>query len=201
MKIYIDFDGTLYNTTKLNKYFINIFNKYNIDTKYITNLMNTYKNYDILANKIIIDNNIDKSIYNDIFNLYSNDLVFKDVIPFLEKYHNKYELILLTLGNKEYQEKKIKSSNLKKYFKDIIITDKDKSKLNIDYTNGIFIDNNPNELKKFYNSNAKYLIRIKRNEDKYSKLNLNIKNIPEFNSFEDLDNSNYLKKIGEIKYE
>lgn len=201
MKIYIDFDGTLYNTTKLNKNFIHIFNKYNINTEYIKKLMNNYKNYDILANKIIIDNNIDKSIYNEIFNLYSNNLVYKDVIPFLEKYYKKYELILLTLGNKEYQEKKINSSNLKKYFKDIIITDKDKSKLNIDYTNGIFIDNNPNELKKFYNSNATYLIRIKRNEDKYSKLNLDIKNIPEFNSFKDLDNSNYLKKIGEIKHE
>ena len=201
MNIYIDFDGTLYNTTKLNKNFIHIFNKYNINTEYIKKLMNNYKNYDILANKIIIDNNIDKSIYNEIFNLYSNNLVYKDVIPFLEKYYKKYELILLTLGNKEYQEKKIKSSNLKKYFKDIIITNKDKSKLNIDYTNGIFIDNNPNELKKFYNSNATYLIRIKRNEDKYSKLNLDIKNIPEFNSFKDLDNSNYLKKIGEIKHE
>ena len=201
MKIYIDFDGTLYNTTKLNNNFINIFNKYNIDKDYIKKLMNNHKNYDNLANKIIIDNNIDKSIYKDIFNLYSSDLVFKDVIPFLEKYHKKYELILLTLGNKEYQEKKINSSNIKKYFKNIIITNKDKSKLNIDYINGIFIDNNPNELKKFYNSKAINLIRIKRNEDKYSKLNLDIENIPEFNNFEDLDNSNYLNKIGEIKHE
>ena len=40
MKIYIDFDGTLYNTTKLNNNFINIFNKYNIDKDYIKKLMN-----------------------------------------------------------------------------------------------------------------------------------------------------------------
>jgi len=33
---------------------------------------------------------------------------------------------------------------------------------------------------KFYKSKAKYLIRIKRKTDKYSKLNLNINNIPEF---------------------
>lgn len=201
MKIYIDFDGTLYNTTKLNENFINIFNKYNIDKEYIKKLMNNHKNYDILANKLTKENNIDKAIYKDLFNLYSNDLVFKDIIPFLEKYHKKYDLILLTLGNKEYQEKKIKSSNLRKYFKNIIITDKDKSKLNIDYTNAIFIDNNPNELKKFYNSNATKLIRIKRVDDKYSKLNLDIKNIPEFNNFEELDKSNYLEKIGEIKHE
>ena len=93
MKIYIDFDGTLYNTTKLNNNFINIFNKYNIDKEYIKKLMNNHKNYDNLANKIINDNNIDKSIYKDISNLYSSDLVFKDVIPFLEKYHKTYELI------------------------------------------------------------------------------------------------------------
>ena len=202
MKIYIDFDGTLYNTTKLNQNFINIFNKYNIDTKYTKKLMNTHKNYDILANKIIKENNIDKSIYKKLFNLYSNDLVYKDVIPFLEKYYKKNELILLTLGNEDYQEKKINSSNLRKYFKDIIITNKDKSKLdNIDYINGIFIDNNPNELKKFYNSNATKLIRIKRNDDKYSKLNLDIKNIPEFNNFEELDNNNYLEEIGEKLHE
>lgn len=201
MKIYIDFDGTLYNTTKLTKNFINIFNKYNIDEKYIKKLMHNYKNYDILANKIILENNIDKSIYNDLHNLYSNDLVYQDIIPFLKKYYKKYDLIILTLGNKDFQEKKINSSNIKKYFKEIIITNKDKSKLNIDYINSIFIDNNPNELEKFYNSNATKLIRIKRNDDKYSKLNLSIKNIPEFNTFEDLDNSNYLKKIGEILHE
>lgn len=201
MKIYIDFDGTIYNTTKLNNNFITIFSKYNIDEKYIKKLMHNYKNYDTLANKIILDNNLDKSIYNELFNLYSRDLVYKDIVPFLKKYHKKYYLVLLTIGNKTYQEKKINSSNLKKYFKEIIITNKDKSKLNIDYINSIFIDNNPNELKKFYNSNATKLIRIKRNDDKYSKLNLDIKNIPEFNSFEDLDNSNYLKEIGEILHE
>ena len=59
-----------------------------------------------------------------------------------------------------------------KYFKDIIITNKDKSKLNIDYTNGIFIDNNPLELEKFYNSNSINLIRIKRDTDKYFKVYL-----------------------------
>lgn len=205
IKIYIDFDGTLFDSTKLYEKFINTFNKHNIKKEYIENIIeNIYekeKNYDILAKKIIKDNNLDNSIQNELNNIYSKDLIFKDTIPFLEKYHKKYDLILLTLGNKFYQEKKINSSNISKYFKEIIITNNDKSKLNIDYQNGIFIDNNPHELKKFYNSKAKYLIRIKRDTDKYSKLDLNINNIPEFKDFNELLNSNYINKIGEKIYE
>ena len=201
MKIYIDFDGTLFNSTKLYNNFIKTFNKYNIKTSYTKNILLKNKNYDTAAKKIINEFNLDKSIYKELNNIYSKNLLFKDTIPFLEKYYQKYDLILLTLGTKSYQNKKINSTNISKYFKEIIITNKDKSKLDINYKNEIFIDNNPLELKKFYNSKAKYLIRIKRKTDKYSKLNLDINNIPEFNSFTELLNSKYIDKIGENKYE
>ena len=203
MKIYIDFDGTLFNNNKHYHKLINIFKKYNIKEEYINNLTNNknYKNLDTLAKEIITKNKLDKSIINEINTIYSNDLIYKDTIPFLEKYKEEHELILLTLGNKKYQFKKIKSTNISKYFKKIIITNKDKSKLNIDYQNSIFIDNNPLELKKFHNSKSKHLIRIKRNTDKYSKLNLDIKNIPEFKNFNELLESNYIKKLGEKTYE
>ena len=204
MKIYIDFDGTIYNSGKLYKNFINIFNNYNIDTKYIEETLNNsnQKDLDNIANKIIKEKNLNKNIIQELNNINTKDLVFKDIIPFLEKYTKKYDLILLTLGNHDYQEKKINSTNISKYFKDIIITNKDKSKLeSIDYINGIFIDNNPIELKKFYNSKATNLIRIRRNEDKYSKLDLNLFNIPEFTSFKELDQSNHLQKIGVKTYE
>jgi len=205
MKIYIDFDGTLFNSTKLYKEFIKIFNKYNIKKEYIENYFNKEyqkeKNFDTISKKIIKENNLNTSIYKELNNIYSNNLIFKDTIPFLKKYSKKYDLILLTLGTKSYQEKKIKSTNISKYFKEIIITNKDKSKLNIDYSNGIFIDNNPFELKKFYHSNAKYLIRIKRKSDKYSKYLLDINTIPEYNNFNELNKSNYIDKIGENNYE
>lgn len=201
IKIYIDFDGTLFNSTKLHQEFINTFTKHNIKKEYLEEIIKQNyekeKNYDILAKKIIKDNNLNKSIINEINNIYSNNLIFKDTIPFLEKYYKNYDLILLTIGNKSYQQKKINSTNISKYFKEIIITNNDKSKLNINYQNGIFIDNNPLELKKFYNSKAKHLIRIKRNTDKYSKLELNVNNIPEFKSFNELLNSNYIEMIGE----
>lgn len=203
MKIYIDFDGTIFNNNKHYQKLINIFKKYNIQEEYINNLTNKkhYKNLDNLAKEIINNNNLNKSILKEINTIYSKNLIYKDTIPFLEKYHNQYDLILLTLGTKKYQLKKIKSLNISKYFKEIIITNKDKSLLNIDYQNSIFIDNNPIELKKFNNSKAKYLIRIKRNNDKYSKINLDINNIPEFINFNELLESNYIKKIGEKNYE
>ena len=203
MKIYIDFDGTLFNNNKHYHKLINILKKYNITEEYINNITKNkhYKNIDNLAKEIIINNNLDKSILKEINTIYSNDLIYKDIIPFLEKYHNQYDLILLTLGTKKYQLKKIKSSNISKYFKEIIITNKDKSLLNIDYQNSIFIDNNPHELKKFHNSKVKYLIRIKRKNDKYSKINLDINNIPEFIDFNELLENKYIEKIGEKNYE
>ena len=203
MKIYIDFDGTLFNNNKHYHKLIKTFKKYNINEEYINNLTKNkhYKNLDTLAKEIIIKNNLDRSIINEINTIYSNNLIYKDTIPFLEKYYKEHELILLTLGTKKYQLKKINSTNISKYFKKIIITNKDKSKLNIDYQNSIYIDNNPLELKKFYNAKSKYLIRIKRNTDKYSKINLDIENIPEFINFNELLESNYIKKLGEINYE
>ena len=51
-----------------------------------------------------------------------------------------YDLYLLTYGHKNYQRKKINSSNISSFFKNIIITEEDKSKLDIDYENSIFID-------------------------------------------------------------
>jgi len=202
MKIYIDFDGTLFDSTKHYQEYKNIFKKYNIDIESYSNKeYKKEKNYDILTKKIIKEYNLNPSIYKEIDKIYSEKLIFKDAITFLKKYHNKYELILLTLGNIDYQQKKINKTNISKYFKDIIITNKDKSRLDIDYTNGIFIDNNPLELKKFYNSKAKYLIRIKRETDKYSKIDLDIKNIPEFIKFDELTKSNYIKRIGENYHE
>lgn len=205
MNIYIDFDGTIFDSTTLYLNFINIFINENIKKEELEKIINfqynNTKNYDIIAKYLINKFNLNQNLLKKIDNIYNKNLVFKDIIPFLEKYYKKYNLILLTLAtNEKYQLKKIKSSNISKYFKDIIITTKDKSKLNIDYKNGIFIDNNPLELKKFYNSKATNLIRIKRNTDKYSKLDIDI-SIYEFTNFEYLSNSNLIEKIGENYYE
>ena len=93
IKIYLDFDGTIYNSTKLYNEFINIFIKHNINKNYLNNIIKECyqkeKNYITLAKKIIKDTNLDTSILNEINNLYSNKLLFKDTIPFLEKYYQQ----------------------------------------------------------------------------------------------------------------
>ena len=118
IKIYIDFDGTIYNTTKLYQEYINLLKKYNINEEYFQNKLNKNyqknKNLNTITEYIINDYNLNNSIQTELNNIIKNNLIYKDVIPFLEKYHNKYDLILLTLGNKEFQEKKIKSSNINK---------------------------------------------------------------------------------------
>lgn len=176
MKIYLDFDGTLFNTDKFYQDYLNLFQEYGLDEDLINNiklkLFKTTKfNLDILTNYLVKEYNLDNNILLKVNNLYNSSYVFKDVIPFLEKNKN-LEINLLTYGEYNYQLKKIKGSNLKKYFKDIIITDKDKSKLNLDYQNNLFIDNNPNEIKNFLEV-TKNVIRIRRKEDKYSKLDSN----------------------------
>lgn len=202
MKMYIDFDGTLFDSTIQYERLLNIFKKYNIEKDYIEELKKEdfyqkEKSYDVLAEKIISNKNLDPNILKEVEGIYTEDLVYPDVVPFLKKYSSKFELILLTLGNVKHQEKKIKVSKLSKYFKDIIIAEKDKSKIDIDYTSSIFIDNNPIELERFHNSKAGYLIRIKRDIDKYSLLPLTVDNVPEFANFDELTKSNYLDKIGD----
>ena len=186
MKIYIDFDGTLFNTDKFYQDYLVILNKYNISSFEIDEMKkelftNRKFNLDILTDYIISKYNI-KNLKQEVETLYNNSYVFEDVIPFLEKYKN-YNLILLTLGDIDYQNRKIEGSKLSKYFQDIIITDVDKSQLDIDYKDNLFIDNNPKELIKFQNNGGK-IIRIRRIEDKYSVIDLD--NVLEYKSFFDL---------------
>ena len=58
----------------------------------------------------------------------------------------------------------------------------------VDYENGIFLDNNPKEVERFVSVGAKKVIRIKRDTDKYSKIPLKINGIEEYSSlYEVLD--------------
>lgn len=186
MKIYLDFDGTLFNTDKFYQDYLNILNKYNISSFEIEKIKkelfkNKRFNLDILTDYIISKYNI-KNLKQEVETLYNNSYVFEDVIPFLEKYKN-YNLILLTLGDIDYQNRKIEGSKLSKYFQDIMITDVDKSQLDINYKDNLFIDNNPKELIKFQNRGGK-IIRIRRIEDKYSVIDLD--NVLEYKNFFDL---------------
>ena len=190
MRIYIDFDGTLFDTDKYENDFIKIYNKYginkNIFNKVSKRLFNNINLFDIeiITNYFIKNYNIDSKISKEIESLYNKDYIYKDVIPCLRKIKKLgYSLSILTYGNKSFQSKKIDSSNISIYFDEIIITDSSKSKLNIDYKNSVFVDNNPKDIIDLYNINPKKIIRIKRSTDKYIAINLENSNIIECSDF------------------
>ena len=187
MKFYIDFDSTLYNTrefilalldaiakniTSQNKS-LNFDNILNEEKELFKSdkIYNIEKLCHFFAEKYAVEFD---SIFSSAKTIVDNgtNFVFPDTIPFLEKLKStKNELIILTYaqeGNTDEQMRKIKGSKLDKYFDDIIITTVPKWTLDLDYKNGFFIDDNPKELAGLYKNNPYKIVRIKRNNTKYS---------------------------------
>ena len=203
MNYYIDFDNTLYNTPLLTNRMLNsIVNsiKENIslnsedlyqECKRMFNpehIYNIYKLAKYFSDKYNLDFS---SIINNLNNiiLNGNDLVFNDTIPFLNKIkEKKHKLNLLTYckDSLEYQSLKVAGSKLSNLFDAIYITSIPKYNLDISYTNGIFIDDNPDDLLGLYSKKPKQVIRLRRKENKYSIQNLDNSNIQEFSTLNDI---------------
>lgn len=201
MNYYIDFDNTLYNTPLLTARLLNsivnsIIEKTNLDSKVLYEECKSMFNQDLchveLAKYFSAKYNLDTStIINNLNNILLNgyDLVFDDVIPFLEKLKekgNKLYMLTYSKHSLEYQSIKIAGSKLSDYFDTLYITTVPKYNLDIDYENGIFIDDNPNDLLGLYSKNAKQVIRLRRKENKYSIKDLD-KNIQEYSSLSEIN--------------
>lgn len=201
MNYYIDFDNTLYNTPLLTDRLLSaivnsIKEKTNLDFENLyqeaLSIFNKNVSHVRLAkyfsNKYDLDASIIINNFNNIL-LNSCDLVFDDVIPFLEKLKEKgHKLYMLTYSKNslEYQSIKIAGSKLSDYFDTLYITSVPKYNLDIDYENGIFIDDNPTDLLGLYSKKAKQVIRLRRKENKYSVKNLD-KNIKEYLSLAEIN--------------
>ena len=139
--------------------------KYNVDSKLVVNAVN-----DVLSN--------------------GNEIVFEDAIRFLERLKEKgHKIHILTYVqpiNMEYQLKKLMGSGIANYFDGIIITSKYKFLLDLDYTNGIFIDDDPRDLNGLFEKNPIKVIRIRKENNKRSKIDIDNKEIEEFVSFDDI---------------
>lgn len=204
MNYYIDFDNTLYNTPLLTRKMLNsivesINEKTNIDStelfeecKSMFNREHIYNIYELaryFANKYNLDatcviNNLNNIILN------GSDLVFDDTIPFLKRLkENGHKLYMLTYckDSLEYQSIKIAGSKLADFFDALYITSVPKYTLDIDYTNGIFIDDNPDDLLGLYSKNAKEVIRLRRKENKYSIKDIDNNSIKEYLGFEEIN--------------
>lgn len=185
MKLYIDFDGTLFDTDRLFKDFIRVCNSYGVTDDMFYEAQQYFLNKNKLFNiepviKYLVEEyNIIDSIYSDIDLLFNDSYLFEDVLDSLkELLAQGHELYMLTYGNFEFQKRKIKGSKIADYFKDIIITEFNKSKLGLDRANIMIIDNNPKEICELYNSGYN-VVRIRRETDKYSSLNTNISGVTE----------------------
>ena len=200
MNYYIDFDNTLYNTPKLTEKMIlcvstYISEKKSIDQNILYNECKLSFNHEHIYNIYefihYISTKYDLSpfpIINNVNNILLNgeEFVFDDSIPFLKNLKIKgHQIYMLSYAknNLQYQTIKISGSKLSRYFDALFITSKEKFNLDIDYTNGIFIDDNPKDLLGLYSKNAKQVIRLRRQDNKYSILDINNNNIEEFSDF------------------
>lgn len=203
MNYYIDFDNTLYDTAVLSKdmcHFIalkisqetdklleeckkevesnfnreHIYNIYKLAKFFCKKYSLSYKEFKKGINEIILD---------------GSKYVFSDSIKFLEdlkqKGHTIYLLTYVTKESLPYQLLKLNGSGIAGYVDDIIVSSTYKYKLDLDYENGIFIDDNPKDLLGLYSKNPIKVIRIKRPENKYSVKEINI-NIDEYTSLEEI---------------
>lgn len=205
MNYYIDFDNTLYDTPKLAEKMLRCIAEKNaeisndsIESKYIEckamfNRENIYDIYELAKyfshqygyGADILINEINNKI------LSSKELIFEDVIPFLTKLKekgNKLYMLTYCAGSIEFQSIKIAGSKIADYFDALYITKEPKYNLDIDYKNGIFIDDNPKDLIGLYQKEAKEVIRIRREGNKYSIEDIENINIKEYKNFEEIKN-------------
>lgn len=168
MKIYVDFDKTLFDRDKFLEDFYCLIEKCGISRDKFNEYQNQFKNFNPRGVLDLIDKEegIDKHVYSKVEKLIgsSSKYLFSDTIPFLKYLKNKkYPVIILTKGDYNFQMSKIVNSHINEYYDEIMITDKHKGELDIDYANGIFIDDRIAEIKSIMANNPMRIISIQRN--------------------------------------
>ena len=132
---------------------------------------------------------INDAINNAINN--GRDFIFPDARLFLIKLkelgHKVYILTYLPKTNQEYQMQKIKGSGIASFFDGIIMTTDYKFNLDINYEKGIFIDDDPRDLNGLLEKNPIRVIRIRKENNKRSKIDINNPLIEEYKDFGDIE--------------
>ena len=123
----------------------------------------------------------------------ASKFLYPDTKPFLKKWQNKADLILLSYGENRFQKEKIRNAKISSYFKKILIT-KDFSKVSAlkrilkskKDQKVIFVEDNPYALKETKKIFPNLItIKINRKEKKYAtaannpKIDFSIKNLKE----------------------
>lgn len=208
-RIYIDFDSTLFDTTKFRQISKEIISQEickwekNISLLDATNeikealTIKNFNSYFEMCNFFEDKHNLKHDCIKvkiEEFMKNTERLIYPDSILFLEKLKKLgYEINILTYTSKnsyDYQMKKLSGSNITKFVDNIIICTGNKGELGLDYENAIFIDDSPKALKSLYGAgvNCGRLIRMKREGAGYSSEQVNIENLVEVTNFEQIIN-------------
>ena len=196
MNYYIDFDHTLFDSQILTQRMLQAIvktSKLDIldECKSMFNRENIYNIYELVkyfSKKYHLDEaKIQTAVNYEINN--SQDLVFPDGINFIknlkEKGHKVY-LLSYYEYKLQYQIAKIVGSHLSDLLDGIFVTKDLKYNLDINYQNGIFIDDKPSDLIGLYSKNPQKVIRIRRKNHKYSDKDINI-DIEEYENFNEIN--------------
>ena len=197
MNYYLDFDYTLFDTYSFREELYKILEINGLNSSELPLTAEKKDNSQKLLNireafkKLSDERNIPfENFIKPLEKLYERgqEYLYKDSVEFLEYLKSKgHKLYVITWGEKQYQEEKLKITKIYDYFDEIIYAETLKYELdNVDYENGIFIDDSVRDLEGLYEKNAKQLYRIKRKNGKNSNKELNIKEILEFNSLKEL---------------
>lgn len=131
-KLFVDFDGTMFDTTSFKEAMFQVFlkadfSKSELLTAYQAECLNYQFSIDGLTDRLkkIHDFNLSLTQVR-IEKLYSEvpRFIYDDVEQFLQSIDkSKYELILLTLGDPHFQRIKVENSKLEKYFDKVYYTE------------------------------------------------------------------------------
>lgn len=204
MNYYFDLDNTLYETANLTKDMLraictNVVEKRDISYEVVEkdvneNFNSTNDNIFDYARKVAINYEVDENfVIKAVKDVIADGekYVFKDGKEFIEKLKESSgnKLFLLTYvpkGNQEYQQLKLLGSKLSKYFEGIYVVTEYKYELDLDYTNGIFFDDSPRDLKGLYEKHPIRLIRIRKPNNKRSAIDLDFE-IEEYSDFSEIN--------------
>ena len=131
--IFIDFDNTIFDTVSFHHDFLKILLSNGIEEDYIKKF---YKDNGL--NPVNLVNNLNNEKINkevDALFKKAKNYLYKDAISFLKNKGNR-QYILYSYGYLDYQNKKIDNALIKDYFDEVIITDTEKTKLDLDYQKG-----------------------------------------------------------------
>jgi len=182
IKLFIDFDGTLFDTSKFKRGMFDIFEKAGFTsdqvlTAYQAECLDAKFSITGLIERLKKDQKFNVSLAEArVSDLYAQaaKMVYEDTEEFLQKIdRNRYQIIMLTLGDPSFQHKKVENSGLEKYFDEILYTELQKW----DYLDRIvkknekfvIVDDRADAIskiaKKFPNSLALYIDRKSADKD------------------------------------